>query len=289
MEIYTPRPATDHVAQLGEGPFWHEGKLHYVDIERNQLRRLEGSESVLVHEFPEMVGVVVPAKKGGFVCGMETGIFHLSPDGALTKLADPDPDNADVRFNDGKCDPTGRFVAGTISFSRNPVGAALYSLSADGASCEKILGEVCNSNGLAWTKDRTTFYYINTPSRQIWKFDYCLETGAISNKEVVIDIPPEDGKPDGMCIDADDNLWIGHWAGWQIAHYDPRTGAKLGKVDMPAANCTSCCFGGANFEQLYITTSINGLKKEDFEKQPHAGKVFVADVKATGLPTQAWG
>ncbi|WP_269542647.1 SMP-30/gluconolactonase/LRE family protein [Cerasicoccus fimbriatus] len=289
MEIYTPQPVTNHVAQLGEGPFWHDGMLHYVDIDNKKLRRIEGDESVLIHEFPTPIGVAAPARNGGFICGLENGIHHLSEDGELSLIVDPEAGSDANRFNDGKCDPVGRFVAGTISYARDPVGASLYSLSASGDHCEKILGEVCNSNGLAWTRDGHTLYYINTPSRQIWKFDYDLNTGHLSNKQVVIEIPPEDGKPDGMCIDQDDNLWIGHWAGWQIAHYDPRTGEKIGKVQMPAANCTSCCFGGKDYDKLYITTSINGLSDEDRADQPHAGKVFVADVKAKGFPTKAWG
>lgn len=283
-----PTPICDEVCQLAEGPFWHENTIHWVDIERCLLFRLEGGRAKIVYEFPCQVGCVAPARDGGFICGLDNGLHRLTATGFLDKVADPDPENPDTRFNDGKVDPIGRYVAGTISRSREPK-AALYSLSVDGSTCKQIHGPVTNSNGLAWSKDGSRFFYIDTPTRQVQQFDYDLNTGELSNGRVVIEIAGEDGKPDGMCIDQDDCLWVGHFRGAQIARYNPATGEKMQKIAMPTANVTSCCFGGENFDQLYITTASIALSDEQKAEQPHAGKVFVCRVDAKGFPTKAWG
>ncbi|GHB90823.1 SMP-30/gluconolactonase/LRE family protein [Cerasicoccus arenae] len=289
MKTYTATLLTDHAAVLGEGPFWHDGAIHYVDIEGKQLLRLEGENVVVVYEFPRRVGAVVPAKEGGFVCALEEGFYHLSADGDdLTYLTDPEPGRTDNRFNDGKCDPFGRFVAGTMSLVDDNEGAALYSLGKDG-SCQQVLAPVGCSNGLAWSKDQKHFFYIDTPTRQIVRFDYAAETGAISNRKVCIEIPAEDGHPDGMCIDQDDHLWIAHWGGWQVARYNPATGQKMEHIHVPAAQVTSCAFGGGGMNELYITTGCYNLTSEQRAEQPHAGKVFVCPVDAVGFPTATWG
>lgn len=288
MSDIKPTPICDEVCQLAEGPFWHENTIHWVDIERHLLFCLKDGHAQRLFEFPSEVGCVAPAREGGFICGLDDGIYRLTSTGFLEKLADPDPDNPDVRFNDGKVDPLGRYVAGTISRSRSPK-AALYSLSADGSSCKQIHDGVTNSNGLAWSKDGHSFYYIDTPTRQIQRFDYDLNTGELSNSRVVIEIAEEDGKPDGMCIDADDCLWVGHFRGAQIARYNPATGEKMLKIPVPANNVTSCCFGGENWDQLYITTASIALSEEEKAAQPHAGKVFVCQVEAQGFPPKLWG
>lgn len=288
MKRYTPTPITKEVCILAEGPFWHKGAIHWVDIERHLLFRQSEGKTVRLFEFPSEVGCVAPARNGGFICGLDDGIYWLTDRGHLQKLADPDPNNPDVRFNDGKADPIGRFVAGTISRSRSPK-AALYSLSVDGSHCKQINGPVTNSNGLAWSKDGQSLFYIDTPTKQIQQFNYNLRTGELSNGRVVVTVADEDGKPDGMCIDQDDKLWVGHFRGCQIAQYDPATGEKLAKVEMPCANVTSCCFGGEHLDQLYITTASAGLNDEQKAEQPQAGKVFVCPVEARGFPTATWG
>lgn len=288
MTEIKPTPICNEVCQLAEGPFWHDNTIHWLDIERHLLFRLQDDKAKAVYEFPSEVGCVVPARTGGFICGLDDGIYRLTDAGHLEKLADPDPDNPDVRFNDGKVDPIGRFVAGTISRSRSQK-AALYSLSADGSKCKKIHGPVTNSNGLAWSRDGHSFFYIDTPTRQIQRFDYDLNTGELSNGRVVIEIAEEDGKPDGMCIDSEDCLWVGHFRGGQIARYNPANGEKMLKVPLPASNVTSCCFGGEHFDRLYITTASAGLSDDQRAEQPHAGKVFVCQPGVSGFPCKTWG
>ncbi len=140
------------------------------------------------------------------------------------------------------------------------------------------------SNGIVWSLDRRTMYYIDTPTGRVDRFDYDLETGEIGNRSAAVRIPPEMGRPDGMTIDSEGMLWVCLWQGGKVSRWDPVEGRLLQTVDLPASNVTSCAFGGANLDQLYITTARIGLDAEHLAKQPLAGGLFQADVGVTGLP-----
>jgi sugar lactone lactonase YvrE len=119
----------------------------------------------------------------------------------------------------------------------------------------KKISDVTISNGMAWSLDRQTFYYIDTLSFEVAAYDYDDATGNINNKRAVIKIAAGDGSPDGMTIDNQGMLWIAHWDGWQVTRWDPNTGAKLLRIELPAARITSCTFGGENLQDLYITSA----------------------------------
>ncbi len=129
-------------------------------------------------------------------------------DGKITPIADPESHLPDNRFNDGKCDPAGRFWAGTIHLAspRQPI-AALYCLEKD-LTLSKKLDQVMNSNGIVWTRDGKAMYYIDTPRKTVRALDFDVATGALANERVVLDTSKYDGGPDGMAIDAEDRLWI---------------------------------------------------------------------------------
>ena len=131
--------------------------------------------------------------------------------------------------------------------------------------------------------DGTTFYYIDSPTREVAAFDYDAASGELTNRRVAIPIPEGEGFPDGMTIDSEGMLWIALWGGWGVVRYDPKTGERLGKIDLPVEKVTSCCFGGANLDQLYITTARIGLDEEALAKQELAGAVFRVDAGASGL------
>ena len=138
-----------------------------------------------------------------------------------------------------------------------------------------MIGDVSISNGMAWSSDHQTFYYIDSPTKQVVAYDYENRSGHISNRRIVIQFADDDGFPDGMTIDTEDMLWIAHWNGWQVARWNPHTGEKLLQIKMPVAKVTSCTFGGEHFEDLYITTARVGLTEEELRKQPLAGSLFV--------------
>lgn len=182
-------------------------------------------------------------------------------------------DISHTRFNDGKCDPAGRFWGGTMAVSEAKPAGSLYCLNTD-HKVKKMIDDVTVSNGLAWSPDHSTMYYIDTPTQKVVAYDYDLDTGNISNKRTVVTIPEAEGKPDGMTIDEKGRLWVAHWQGYQVSCHDPATGEKLIKIEVPVEKVTSCCFGGDNLDELYITTASTGLEKDDLEKQPYAGGLF---------------
>lgn len=272
--------------RLGEGPVWDErlGELFWVDIEERRLLRYRPRDGrVADHGFERKIGCAVPAEDGTWILGLADGFYRFDPETEETRLIartdEPDPLN---RVNDGKCDPAGRFWAGTMSASwtRN---ASLYVLESGGRLTRKLSEVVC-SNGLAWTADGRTMYYIDSGERVVWAFDFDPETGTIANRRAAIAFPADEpGGPDGMCIDAEGKLWIGHWGGWQAGRWDPVTGRKLASVPIPVENVTSCAFGGEHFDELYITTAGGG-SEANAERQPLAGGLFRVKVDVPGLP-----
>ena len=219
--MITPEPISNHVSVWGEGPLWHGNRLLYVDIEAHKILAFDpksGAEKIW--KVGQRVGTVVPRAKGGLVWAGDDGFFFLDEaSGTSTKIADPEPDMPDNRFNDGKCDPAGRFWAGTICLKKRAEGS-LYCLHTD-LRVEKKFGPVTNSNGIIWSKDASTMFYIDTPSKKIRAFDFDKATSAISNERIIWDTSDDPSSPDGMTIDSEDRLWIAFCHGAKVVCFDP--------------------------------------------------------------------
>lgn len=286
MQTIKANCAFDGKAILAEGPVWDAdlGKLWWVDIERYLINRWDPttgkneSWSVGCH-----VGFAIPTTSGDVIAGTRSGILRLNVDtGVVTPVVDPESDITTTRFNDGKCDPRGRLFGGTISDTRAPE-ASLYRFD-EQITPHKVVEQVVNSNGLAWSMDEKTFYYIDTATRKIDAFDYDVETAALSNRRKAFDLPHDMGKPDGMTIDNEGMLWVAQWSGGGVSRWNPNSGELLAKVELPCSNVTSCCFGGPDLDRLYITCARQGLSPEQAAEQPQAGGLFVADVGVSGKP-----
>jgi sugar lactone lactonase YvrE len=161
-----------------------------------------------------------------------------------------------------------------MSFSQTPGAGRVYALEND-LSVTKKMETVTISNGMAWSADHQTFYYIDSPTFEVASYHYDKHTGHISNKKTVIKIEEKEGSPDGMTIDREGMLWIAHWDGWQVARWNPETGEILARVQLPVARVSSCTFGGENLDDLYITSAREGLTNGELQKQPLAGSLFV--------------
>ncbi|MFP4430717.1 MAG: SMP-30/gluconolactonase/LRE family protein [Spirochaetaceae bacterium] len=277
-------------AQLGEGALWDSsaGKLRWVDIERGHLMELDvvsGDNKTI--DLGEKVGTVVPRSRGGVVVALEHSIEAVAPDGRRERLAEFDKHAPGNRGNDGKCDPQGRFWFGSMSPEAEPGQASLYRLDPD-LSLHRMLSGVSISNGIVWTRDGGAMFYIDTPTREVWRFAFDPETGTISDKQVALRIPQELGYPDGMTIDAQDRVWIAMFGGHGVTVWDPYGGSLLGKVEVPAKNVTSCAFGGPNLDRLFVTTARILTTDEELARHPYAGSVFVAETEAQGLSQQAF-
>lgn len=287
MTIYQAQCRHRTNAVLGEGPVWDAARrrLWWVDIERRELHCFDPAASDdRVWTLAERVGFAVPTMRGDLIVGTQRGLARFAPEnGALTPFADPESALPENRFNDAKCDPAGRLWAGTMAVSEVPGRGSLYRLDAS-LRVTRMVENVTISNGLAWSPDGRTMFYIDSPTRRVDAFDFDLESGGIANRRTVIEIA--DGFPDGMCIDAAGNLWVALWGGWGVACFDPRTGAHLAKIDIPVECVTSCCFGGDAWDELFITTASRDLDAAGRAQQPLAGSIFSAHPDVRGMPTQ---
>lgn len=262
---------------------WWGQSLYLVDIEGKAVHRLN-PESDSVQSWPcgVRVGTVVPRAHGGLLCAGDDGFFFLDDiSGNITPICDPETHLPANRFNDGKCSPDGRMFAGSISLEKKVGTAKLYRLDPD-LSVHEVYGPVTNSNGLAWSPDGATLFYIDTPRKEVLAFDY--HAGNLSRPRTAFSTAHLDASPDGMTIDTNGNLWIAFCHGGCVSCFDPKTGNELHRVSIPCLETTSCAFGGPNLNELYVTTGVHRTAREE-----DAGRVMVVrGLGAMGLPTHAF-
>jgi sugar lactone lactonase YvrE len=288
--ITEAKPLIPARAELGEGAIWNpnDEHLYWVDILSSMLHIYDprtGTDKPI--PTGSYVGTVVPVANGDVIVALQKGIFRMNTETrALTLLTNPLP-GPPVRFNDGKCDPAGRFWVGTISMDGARGTSKLYRLDRDG-TLHEMLHDVSISNGIVWTEDRKTMYYNDTPTGTVQVFDYDDATGNISNRNIAFRIPEEQGSPDGMAIDSEGMLWIAMWGGGSVNRYDPLSGALLQQVKVPAPHTASCAFGGKDMKTLYITTARVELTAAELERYPTSGDVFAAEAGVAGVPANVY-
>jgi sugar lactone lactonase YvrE len=271
----------------GEGPLWHQSILYYVDIEDHHVIAFDparGTEQSW--DVGERVGCLVPRARGGLVIAGTSGFRFLDLDsGKLTPVADPEPEIADNRFNDGKCDPAGRFWAGTISLVKDTGTANLYRLDPD-LEVHLMYPNVTNSNGLAWNRAADTLFYIDSPTKKIVAFDFDNSTGTISSGRTVVDTSALDGVPDGMTIDQDDRLWVAMCHGGCVHCFDPASRSPhtpLATLEVPSIEPTAPAFGGSDLSDLYITTGRSPKAQGELD-----GRLFVTQPGVKGVPAHSF-
>lgn len=242
---------------VGESPFWFDSRseLWWVDITRCVLHRLNTVVGKLTNiKFQDYISAVVPDENAGAIIASGHGIYHINGDSSETKLiSELKPWDNRNRFNDGKCDPEGRFWVGTMNIKKDTPSGSLFMLDRNFKLREKI-GNLTISNGLAWSTNKKEFYHIDTPTKQVGVYSYAETDGSIKFKKY-IDLSAEDGRPDGMTIDSTGSLWIGMFGGGQVIRCDPLKGDITDAIEVPEPNVTSCCFGDSDLKTLYITTA----------------------------------
>ena len=284
---YTLKNIFNTQAELGEGPFWNSRaqQLGWVNILEGELHFLnpQSGDDQFVR-FNEYIGFAVPRVNGDILVGLQRGIASYNLTGAqLSWIAQPEKDKAGNRFNDGKCSPDGRLFAGTMAVDEHAEAGALYRLDKN-LSMQKVIAPVSISNGLAWSPEMNTLYYIDTPTRNVVAFEYNFDNGSIKNPKIVVTIPAEAGWPDGMTIDAEGMLWIALWNGAKIIRYNPGNGKKISEISLPALNVTSCAFGGPDLTNLYVTSAWKGMNPEQRKQFPGSGDIFEIETKIQGIP-----
>ncbi len=261
---------------LCEGPCWDVGSqtLVWVDILAGVVNVVEpATGSRARHLLGAPVGAVARRVAGGWVAAVERGFLLLDADWRPEGEVVPAPGQAaGTRFNDGGCDPAGRFWAGTLSYDGTPEAAALYRLDPDG-SVREVLGGVTNSNGIAWSPDGTQVYYVDTGLGCVDRLELDPITGVVVARTTVLRVASSDGLPDGLTVDAEGHLWLALWGGGCVRRYSPE-GELEAVLRLPAKLVTSVCFGGGALDELFITTAREGLSDSEIAAQPLAGSVF---------------
>ena len=274
-------PTIEHVmntkAVLGEGSIWDYKNqvLYWIDIQKSLLYMYNpAAETNIPYDVFQNIGTIVPETDHTVIVALKDGVYRLFlRKDSLEFIGKPASLKEEERFNDGKCDPQGRFWVGTMRTKGKAGDSYLYRMDHDGTFTE-MLDSVSISNGIIWSPDGTKMYYTDTPTSKVMAFDFDGEKGTLSNPRVAVSVADTLGHPDGMTIDAEGKLWVAMWGGHAVCRFDPDNGALLNRIEVPAKNVTSCAFGGPELEMLYITTASTGMNDADKQKYPMAGGLF---------------
>lgn len=271
-------------ARVAEGPVWDPSSatLLWVDVAQSLVHRSHpgtGTDEVMAVE--AQVGAVGIRAQGGLVLATREGFAALDDQsGHLRLLARIAASHPGSRMNDGKVDAAGRFWAGTAG---RPDAGRLYRLDPD-HRVHVMLEGVTTSNGLDWSPDGRTLYYVDTATLGVDAFDFDLDTGAVRDRRRVVDVAPP-GRPDGLCVDREGTIWVALWGGHAVHRYDPH-GRLLAQVKVPVARVTSCAFGGRDLDVLYITTAMDPQAATADPDEPLAGSLFACRPGTTGQPVR---
>ncbi|MET2010727.1 SMP-30/gluconolactonase/LRE family protein [Microbacterium chocolatum] len=271
----------------GEGAFWDgaTGTLRHVDMLAGDLITIAGAEgaaSVTRTAVSHVLALVRRRRQGGFVVAVERG-FTLIADDLRIEHEIPAFDDPDVRMNEGACDAAGRLFCGSMAYDARESGGRLYRLDPD-LSVHVALEGVSIPNGLVWTDAGRTALHADTLAGEIRAYDYDPDTGAFGASRVFVRIDEADGAPDGTALDAEGGLWVALWGGGAVHRYDAH--GRLDRiVPLPVTNPTSCAFGGATGDTLFVTTSRQGI---DDGAEPLAGRVFEVPAGVHGAPIHAF-
>ncbi|TFV46261.1 SMP-30/gluconolactonase/LRE family protein [Blastococcus sp. TF02A_35] len=273
---------TGPVAHHGEGPVWWAGwgGLRFVDMLAGDVLRLAADGAVTRAHVGAVAAALRPRRGGGAVVAVERGFALEDADGTVTALPEVWSDDG-VRMNEGGCDPDGRFWCGSMAYDQAPGAASMYRLDPDG-SVRRVFADLTVSNGLEWAPDGTLAYYADTATHRVDVFDYDREGGLTGRRPFVA--MSDEQNPDGLTVDTEGGVWVALYGGGAVHRYDP-SGRLDAVVEVPTAQVTACTLGGPGLDELFVTTSRQGM---DPGEDPLAGCVFRVDAGVRGLPARTF-
>ncbi|HWG00717.1 MAG TPA: SMP-30/gluconolactonase/LRE family protein [Trebonia sp.] len=279
-------PVSDVRAMLGEGPYWvpEDDKLLWVDAEDGLLHSTDvvtgGTESTGL----DAVTAVFPVLGGGLLTAGGNKLTRRFPgEGRPDEVVAEAPALPGVRFNDGAVDPAGRVWVGSMHIGETEPLGTLYRLGPGGQLTPVAPGATV-SNGIGWSPDGTRMYYSDSPLRRIDVFDYDPATGDAFQRRVFVDLRGCEGVPDGLTVDADGCVWVAMWGGAAVRRFTP-AGQPDRVLEVPAAQPSSCAFGGPGLTELYVTTARVRLSEAELAAQPLAGRLLRFRPGPVGLPS----
>ena len=280
-----PKPVWNLEAELGEGPVWVERDraLWFVDIKKQQVHRYDPADGHRKSwDSPEQVGFILPAEGGGFVAGLQSGLYHFNEQsGAFELIVPVEADKPHNRLNDGVTDPEGRIWFGTMDNGEKEKSGAFYCF-ANGKLIRTSIDGIAITNGPTVSPDGRILYLVDTLKGTIEAADI-LGDGELGQRRPFAKIDPKDGHPDGPTIDAEGSIWISLYAGWEAWRYSP-AGELVERVRFPVANITKLAFGGDDLRSAYATTARQLLTPDAIAKQPQIGDLFQFRVDVAGVP-----
>ncbi|WP_460205212.1 SMP-30/gluconolactonase/LRE family protein [Scytonema sp. NUACC21] len=271
-------------ARLGEGPLWDATQklFYWVDIYNyrvNQFNPAIGQNSFF--DVGDVVGCIALAGTNRLIMAQRHRLAFLNTQtGEVTPIIQVEADMPNNRFNDGKCDPQGRFWFGSMSSEKSQ--ASLYRYNPDG-SLQVMETGLTISNGLGWSPDNKTFYLTDSDQQKIYAYDFDAETGNISDRRIFVDLTHESFFPDGLTIDTEGHIWSAMWDGGCVIRFNP-AGEETMRIQLPLKRPTNCTFGGEDLKSLYITTASVGLSQAEIDKSVCSGDLFEVQTDISGLP-----
>ena len=281
-----PKIVADYANKVGEGPLWHpiEQRLYWVDITAGRMFRYDPASGTHEQFYQgPVVGGFTIQEDGALLLFMEKGAVAVWRDGELSYIVDEIPEKTGKRFNDIIADPAGRVFCGEMAEDHTrPLGGerggGLYRLDTDG-SITRLLDGLGLPNGMGFTPDRTQMYFTDTADGKIYLFNYDARTGDISNRSVFVQVPREEGLPDGMTVDAEGYVWSARVHRSALYRYTPE-GVEERAITFPAKKVSSVTFAGGDLTDMYVTT-IGGDDKA--ENGPGAGALFRMNLGIRGV------
>lgn len=278
----------DARVDLAEGPIWHPDseQVSWVDLHAGVLHwlALDGTAGPSV-DVGRQLGSAIPTTDGAVMLATDTGFARLD-DAGIHMVSAVEPDENSF-LNDGKCDELGRFWAGTVAVGDDGLAVAgagsLYRLELDGSVTRCLTGTTI-SNGMDWSLDGATFYYVDSGTGTIDAFDFELATGELRRRRPIVTIPKEDGFADGLCLDTDGCIWTAVWGSSEVRRYTP-SGALDRIVRLPVTQPTSVVFAGEHLDVLVITSASRHLSAAERASQTHAGSLFCCRPGVSGRHT----
>ncbi len=275
-----PELIADYACETGENPLWHplEKRLYWTDIPNGRLFRYDpdsGHHEQIYQGRP--VGGFTFEADGGLLLFRDCGNVTLWRDGESAEIVGAITAERDSRFNDVIADPAGRVFCGTMSSDHSK--GSLYRLDLDGR-VTRVLDSIGCSNGMGFSPDLKTLYYTDSFAREIYSFDYDIETGSLVNRRIFATIPESHGLPDGMAVDQQGCVWSALWDGFGLVRFD-QDGNIAVRVQFPTRKVSSLTFGGDDLQDIYVTTAGGNRKHEDGAA---AGSLFRVRLEANGRP-----
>jgi sugar lactone lactonase YvrE len=272
--------------ELGEHPVWdpESERVGWVDVFAGELRWFDDG-GVERWQFPPPLGAVALRQSGGVVAAAGDGIHFRDAEGQTDRKPITGFLPPDVRFNDAACDPHGNFVFGTTSLWGDRDRGSLYRVGA-GGEVETLASAVTESNGLAWSLDGATLYYVDSGEPVVRRYMYDPELPPERGEDLCV-VPDGEGIPDGICVDVDGAVWVGIWEGaavWRVS----AEGEVLEVLETPVSRPTCPAFGGPRLTRLFVATAWEGMDEFERGAEPWAGHLLACEPDVQGAAVHAF-